>query len=319
MQEIYKKIQANNKEKLIELITEVESGDGDASKLLGFIYLQGRFIKKDINKGIDALKKSADKGDAEAAKILYKIFTSKKYIETYQSEAEEYGEIAGIILKKNYTPSIAISKIKEKITKNNWKGYVKKNTDRKLSTGSAAAINQRGEFLTNRHVVENCKRVVVRYNDMLAQAIAVTIDNKADVAVVKVDETTPAFLHFGALKPELGEKIYVGGYPLVDELGAGLKITDGLISGINIKQSPGMIQISASISSGNSGGPVVDEKNRLVGISTLVTVSNVMRDGSVLGYGINFATGNEAIVGFLRENNIQYESKSNGLMLQSCS
>ena len=71
-----------------------------------------------------------------------------------------------------------------------------------------------------------------------------------------------------------------------------------------------MIQITASISSGNSGGPVVDEKNRIVAIAT--GAFSGRGGNTVIGHGINFATHSEAILKFLRENQIAYETKDKG-------
>ena len=97
---------------------------------------------------------------------------------------------------------------------------------------------------------------------------------------------------------------------MVSQLGADLKITDGLISGAQPKDAT-LIQISASVSSGNSGGPVVDEKNRLMGIATMGMISGRASDG-VRGHGINFATHSEVIVEFLSRNGITFDRKITG-------
>jgi S1-C subfamily serine protease len=304
IQRLYRRINENSKETIRELRLKSDSGDSDASKLLGLIYLEGKYVKRDVSLGIQEFKRSASGGDKEAALILYKIFTTKKYIESHQSEAQEYGEIAGILQQKDYPASKTIARLKAEIEKNKWEDFTEKKGERASAFGSAVAINRNGDFLTNRHVVDGCRKVVVRYNNMLARVTAVSLGQEADVAVVKVAGITPAYLRFVNKKTDLGEKIYVGGYPLIDRLGADLKITDGLVSGISAKR-PTMIQITASISSGNSGGPVVDEWNRIVAIAT----AGLRGSEADLGHGINFATHSEAILKFLRTNQVAYETR----------
>ncbi len=315
IQEIYKKIQENNKQKLTELQQKSDTGNIDASKIVGLIYLEGKYAKKDISRAIEEFKKAADSGDKEAASILYRIYTSKKYKETHSAEAQEYGEIAGIFPAKKISNSNIIGKLKKEIEKNQWEEFKINNNERVSGTGSAVAINRVGYFLTNRHVVDDCRRVVVRYNNMFGRAISVSMGQDADVAVIKINGVTPAYQQFVRSKAGLGEKIYVGGYPLTDILGSDLKITDGLISGISSKR-PNMIQITASISSGNSGGPVVDEKNRIVAIATSGIAGGSYKDGEV-GHGINFATHSEAILKFLQTNQIPYETKESTTSISS--
>jgi S1-C subfamily serine protease len=313
-QNLYKQLQEKDITKLKELQKESDAGNSDASKILGLIYLQGKYTKKNIELAIEKFKESANSGDKEAAKILYDIYNSKKYKETHQREAEEYGEIAGLIKIKNYSSQKTIEKIKENISKNKWENFEER-SERLTGFGSSVAINKKGYFVTNRHVVEGCRRVVIRYNNMLGRAVSIAIGSDADVALIKVNGSTPAYLQFMTKKPELGEKIYVGGYPLVEKLGADLKMTDGIVSGESSdKQS--FIQITASISSGNSGGPVVDEKNRIVGIAT-GSLTNRNSNNTIVGHGINFATHNEAIIKFLNTNNITYDTQEKGSILSS--
>ena len=314
IQGIYKRIQENNKQKIKDLQQKSDNGDLDASKLLGLIHLEGKYVKRDIAYAIEELKKSANTGDKEAALLLYKIFTSKNYKETHQDEAQEYGVIAGILKGDNYSTAKTLNRLKEEIKRIKWEEYVDKKNERPNGFGSAVAINKKGYFLTNRHVVEGCRKVVVRYNNMFGRVTSVSLGQDADVAVLKVDGLTPAYLQFVSKKTGLGEKIYVGGYPLIEKLGADLKMTDGLVSGVSSENST-MIQITASISSGNSGGPVVDESNRIVAIATgALSVRGV---NTVVGHGINFATHSEAILNFLRTNQIAYETKDKGNAISS--
>jgi S1-C subfamily serine protease len=91
-------------------------------------------------------------------------------------------------------------------------------------------------------------------------------------------------------KEELGNRIYVIGYPLSDILGAEVRITDGIISAKNgIDSNPTNFQMSASIQPGNSGGPVLNEKFEVIGItsSKLSEVAALQATGT-LSQNVNF-------------------------------
>lgn len=311
-------INKGNQKALSELSEMVKDGDPDANKAMALMHLQGQVVKKDVKKAIAEFMVSADSGDQYAAQILYQIFTSKKYKDSHQQDAEKYADIAGankINLKKSDAKNY-LEKMKKSVADNKWSEYKIKQNDEILRSGSAAAINGDGYFVTNKHVVNGCNTILVGYNQMLAKASSVLLFDKADIGLIKVQEKTPAFLTLPKVKANLGERIYVGGYPLINILGFDLKMTDGIISGNANDRNETLIQISASISSGNSGGPVVDERMMLVGIATSGRAPG-SRDGILLGHGINFATHAEEIKSFAKENNVSYTISSNSIKRES--
>ena len=141
---IYDKILANDKPKINELIQKSNDGDKDASKVLGFLLIQGKFISRNIEKGIDELKKSADADDKEALSILCKVVSVKKYKETYSEEFEKYCNKN--IIKNNIKikePSyidIENAKLLIKIKNNSWPEQNWHN-EKASGGGSAVAVN----------------------------------------------------------------------------------------------------------------------------------------------------------------------------------
>lgn len=315
---IYTKIQINDKLKINELVQKSNDGDKDASKVLGFLFIQGKFISRNIEKGIQELKKSADSDDKEAISILCKVVSVKKYKDEYSEEFEKYC-IKNIVRSKitNKEPSnidAENAKLSIKIKNNSWPEYNWKN-NKPSGGGSAVAVNSEGYFITNRHVVEGCREIVIIYNKMTASAESVIMGQNADIAIIKVKYKTPAYINLISEKPDLGEKIFVGGYPVWYLVGPEIKITDGLISGIDSKEN-NFIQISASISSGNSGGPVVNENSTLIGIAT-GGVASGKSEGNLIGYGINFATHSGVISSFLKQNHVNFENNQNNYIYSS--
>jgi serine protease Do len=99
----------------------------------------------------------------------------------------------------------------------------------------------------------------------------------------------------------------VFGYPLRPILSEQLSMTTGIVSSLRgLGGDPGYIQISASLQPGNSGGPVIDLKGRVVGIATSVlNVSRNARRPESAYAPINFAIRHERMVRFLRAQGVE--------------
>lgn len=88
-----------------------------------------------------------------------------------------------------------------------------------------------------------------------------------DIAILKVDDVNTGIALNISDEMKLGEKVFTLGYPHPDLQGSDVKFTTGTISSLTgIDNSPRYFQISAPLQSGNSGGPLFDEKGNLVGM-----------------------------------------------------
>jgi hypothetical protein len=133
------------------------------------------------------------------------------------------------------------------------------------STGSGVLINNDGFILTNQHVVDGCS-LLTSGNDKLA--ILVKADSINDIAIIRTSDTENlTSLRFSDSDAELGEKIFVAGYPLNQYL-ENLNFTSGSVSSeAGFLQNISEFQFSAPIQSGNSGGPILNEYGGIVGIA----------------------------------------------------
>ena len=142
-------------------------------------------------------------------------------------------------------------------------------------SGSGFALKD-GYIVTNYHVVEGAKSIqiqgvkgdfTIKYN---AEIIAT--DKFNDLALLKVSDSK--FAGFGTIPynvktsvSDVGEDIFVLGYPLTSTMGDEIKLTTGVISSkTGFQGDVSLYQISAPIQPGNSGGPLFDNKGNLVGI-----------------------------------------------------
>lgn len=142
-------------------------------------------------------------------------------------------------------------------------------------SGTGFALNN-GYIATNYHVVENAKSIKVQgirgsfnteYN-----ATVISTDKFNDLAIIKINDSR--FSGFGTIPyrvktstSEVGEDVFVLGYPLTTTMGDEIKLTTGVISSkTGFQGDVSLYQISAPIQPGNSGGPLFDGNGNLIGI-----------------------------------------------------
>lgn len=148
------------------------------------------------------------------------------------------------------------------------------------ASGSGIVLDTEGHILTNNHVVEGAGSIAVRNasNNQMVPARIVGRSQCDDLAVIQVrdaDGFEPADLGtVDDLKP--GSQVYAVGYPgspSEDFEDTRLSITGGLVSKLNAQFDyyglQNMIQTDTALNHGNSGGPLVDDRGRVVGINTL--------------------------------------------------
>jgi putative serine protease PepD len=162
------------------------------------------------------------------------------------------------------------------------------------ASGTGVVLTSDGEILTNAHVVEGATKVSVRFAGETEPRTATVLasDPGNDLALLKIDATNlkPAtFAQPGTIR--IGDQVIAIGYALA--LDGGPSVTSGIISALKrtiITESGalnGLIQTDAAISSGNSGGPLVNLRGEGVGINTAVARSDVNQAATNIGFSIS--------------------------------
>ncbi len=158
--------------------------------------------------------------------------------------------------------------------------------------GSGVILTEDGYILTNSHVVEGtCRARITLWDDTEYDALLVGYDPRTDVAVLKIDAhglTAAAFASTNSLL--VGDAVYAIGNPLGKEFRS--TMTEGIISGINRGISyngvtNSLLQTSAPINEGNSGGALINVYGQVVGITNMKMSSRYI--GSVSIEGVAFA------------------------------
>ncbi|MCI0341722.1 MAG: serine protease [Planctomycetales bacterium] len=136
-------------------------------------------------------------------------------------------------------------------------------------SGTGTLVRPEGVIATNRHVVGGADRVGVRFSDGLRLAGSVVARSPpADLALVQIADLPRALRTIrlresARLRP--GEEVLVIGHPM----GLGWSLARGIVSSVRDPADPvmpGMIQLDAGVSPGNSGGPVLSADGELVGV-----------------------------------------------------
>jgi len=146
---------------------------------------------------------------------------------------------------------------------------------RAVNAGSGTIFDARGDILTNRHVIDGADTIMVSMvGGKTVVGMLVGQDPVADIAIVRIDPAlVPAIATFGdSSLVRAGQRVVAIGNP---EQYAG-SITRGIISGTDrsIGGMDGMVQTDAAISPGNSGGPLVNARGEVIGITSSTIRAN---------------------------------------------
>lgn len=162
------------------------------------------------------------------------------------------------------------------------------------SVGTGIIATSDGEIVTNAHVVEGSTSLRVRLagetEPRLATLLAIDIGN--DLALLDIEgEGFPAatFARPGSIR--LGDEVVAIGFAL--DLDGAPTVTLGIVSALNrtlvtdMGALDGLLQTDAAISSGNSGGPLVNAAGEVVGINTAVARGSSTLAASNIGFSIS--------------------------------
>ena len=159
-----------------------------------------------------------------------------------------------------------------------------------VGSGSGIMVGRDGYILTNNHVTCGSYYSVRIEDDNTAYKTEELIkyNSVLDLAVIRIDRQLQPLPIYQGRKPLVrGQKVVAIGSPL----GFFNTVSDGIISGFRKIDNVDMIQFTAPISNGSSGGAVLNMQGEVVGIVTL---------GFDEGQNINLAVGYEFIHGFVR-------------------
>ena len=170
--------------------------------------------------------------------------------------------------------------------------FVEEGNDDSYYWGSGIVMSRDGYILTNAHVVAgSCRARITLWDDREFDALLVGYDTRSDIAVLKITAYNLIPAKFSSTENlAVGDTVVAIGNPLGKEFRS--TMTEGIISGIDRDISYNgttmtLIQTSAPINEGNSGGPLFNLYGQVVGITNMKMSANYI--GSVTIEGVGFA------------------------------
>ncbi|HXE08369.1 MAG TPA: trypsin-like peptidase domain-containing protein [Acidobacteriaceae bacterium] len=181
--------------------------------------------------------------------------------------------------------------------------------------GSGFILNKDGLILTNYHVVKGNERGSVEvklWNKHTYKGQVLTVDPGHDLALVKITapDLVPATLAETSSNLIVGQKVYAIGNPF----GLNGTMTRGIISAIRSVRGQesipieDAIQTDASVNPGNSGGPLLNSRGEVIGITTMIASNNGVDQSAGIGFAIPINTAKAVLDDFAKYGRVRRPS-----------
>lgn len=179
---------------------------------------------------------------------------------------------------------------------------------RLISVGTGFFVAPEGMILTNNHVIARCPQVSVTTTDGRRVEASVEATSSAfDLALLRTSLQNENHATFALKNDQLTDlPIILVGYPNQGIAPIKPLLTPGrTLKRYQISRLGVMVPIQADVRKGNSGGPVIDESGRVIGVVTakIDTVSTYQQTGKVVR-DVGFAVSNGVVLGFLENNKV---------------
>ena len=318
-----------------------EQGYAPAQYNLALRYMRGEGVQLNQTVGIKLLEQALYQKMGEAAWALSTIYWEGRGVPQDRSVAYAYQSIAAAlgveraeyifdledeynrVLQKSFYPDYVVAQ-GQVIAREIWANIEAYGFDRSgagpdgstegaISTGSGFFINDLGYVVTNSHVVNGCDEIHTVLNDEKVTSFIVINDVKNDLAVLKTGVEPASIAYFRSGRGiRAGEDVLAFGYPLQSVLSDDLKGTKGMVNALSgMNNDTRMMQISAPVQPGNSGGPLLDQAGNIVGVVTAKMDAIVMAQlTDDIAQNVNFALKASLVRDMLEVKEIDYETAS---------
>jgi uncharacterized protein len=316
-----------------------EQGYAEAQFNLGNNYIAGEGVIKDVVEATKWFRKAAEQGDASAQYNLGLMHVNgagipQNYILAYMwwSLSANTGDKDALHNRNRLVKDMTRSQIaKAQKLVREWHPSAPQTDSpapsdfipragplsklKLYATGSGFIVNSSGFVLTNNHVVNGCSEIRV------PSAISVknlARDPQLDLALLKISGALLAqatFRQGRSIRP--GDPVVVAGFPLHGVLTSDLNITTGNVSALaGPDNDRRLIQVTAPIQSGNSGGPLLDLSGNIIGV--VVSKLNAVKLAELTGdipQNVNFAINTDTVRAFLDTHGLLYDTANSEKLL----
>jgi S1-C subfamily serine protease len=246
------------------ILRSAESGNSDSMTLAAMAYIEGFGIPENPMEGLAWLYVAEFKRNHEAAQLI-KTAEAKLNNSLILMAQDRAKVIIDLIAAGRITYGSSFTGASPS---NAGQGTLSKPKHESKGSGSGAVVSSAGHVVTAAHVIKGATYLEVVTPAGTHPATVLSVDDANDVALLKVDQPFDAHIPVGrSSEVRLGQSVATIGFPNIGIQGHSPKVTQGMISGENgVQNDIRMWQISVPIQPGNSGGPLLDEHGRLVGV-----------------------------------------------------
>jgi S1-C subfamily serine protease len=177
-----------------------------------------------------------------------------------------------------------------------------------FTIGTGFFVAPGGYLVSAFHVVEGARKVsVVLRSGEVARAEVKGVDSANDIALLKVKRGINPLPIVSSQELTVGEQVFTVGYPLVDIEGQEQKATFGRVNALSgIQDDVRFVQIDVPIQPGNSGGPLIDSRGRVVGVvDRTLDPAALLKETGTVPQNTNYAVKSDYVLPLM----IRYEVK----------
>ena len=172
------------------------------------------------------------------------------------------------------------------------------------SSGTGFFVSTSGHMVTNNHVIDSCDMIKAHYKGRELNVDVLFNDRTNDLAIIKANIKPNKVFAVSNEDVSLLEDIIVAGYPLGKNISASIKTFKGSVTSLaGFGDNYSNFQIDASLSSGNSGGPIINQKGNVVGVA----VEKLVEVGVE---GFNFGVKSSTLKTFASSNQFKFQDPS---------
>jgi len=297
-----------------------DQGYAKAQSNLGFMYDNGRGVMQDYAEAVKWYRKSADQGLANAQYNLGVMYAKGRGVMRSGTAATDWFYKAGLSYLKEGNKHMALTSVerikdlpKIGLTAPNLflankllaqiyggSGSAKTSPKAKQQITASQVVSGTGwpvaggYVVTNHHVVAGRKTIILlRMDGMKIPAVVAVDDATNDLALLKPrnGKRLPPALPLANRPAQVGERVFTVGYPHPGMMGVEPKLTQGIINArTGLENDPRTYQISVPIQSGNSGGPLINMRGQVVGVTTSkLRAAKVFKWTGDLPQNVNYA------------------------------
>jgi len=246
------------------LLRSAESDNAQSMTRVALAYIEGFGVPENPMEGLAWLYVAEFKRNEEAAQLI-KGAEAKLNNSLILMAQDRAKAIIDLIAAGQMTYGSSFS---GSVPSSAGQGTPSKPKHQSKGSGSGAIVSGAGHVVTAAHVIKGSSYLEVVTPTGTHPATVLSVDEANDIALLKVEQMFDDHIQVGrSSEVRLGQSVSTIGFPNIGIQGHSPKVTQGMISGENgVQNDIRMWQISVPIQPGNSGGPLLDEHGRLVGV-----------------------------------------------------